>query len=71
MNQEDIYNFLVANGPSTAAEIAEAFTGSPTKGRTNVQNKLYQLEKWDKVSVVDSVKANPGNTAKVWGAVCP
>lgn len=71
MNQADIYEFLVANGPSTVREIAEGLTVCSATGKSNIRSRLAQLEKWDKVRVVGTVEANPGNRACVWEAVCP
>lgn len=71
MNQSDVYNYLIENGPCTVSDIAMGLTGNPGKSKASVRDRLAQLEKWEKVRVVGTVEMNPGNSARLWEAVCP
>ena len=69
MNQDDVYNYLICNGPHVVSDIAADLSGNADRDRLAVHRKIAQLRKWGMVRPYGTVHVNPGNDAVVWEAV--
>lgn len=68
MNQNEIYDYLRVNGPSTVPEMTVAMGYDTASGRNIMHHKVAQLRKWNMVRVV-GVKMLGKHNTNVWAAV--